>query len=64
MAKTNGGLATADEPAPIVEAEPGDCARPRSPGTVFVITADPRTEPKALPGPAPAYTTELTYRRS
>lgn len=40
---------TADEPAPIVEAAPGDCARPRSSEMIYVINGDPRKQSKGLP---------------
>ncbi|MGX1323735.1 hypothetical protein AB7M17_007188 [Bradyrhizobium sp. USDA 377] len=41
--------ATSDEQASIVEAERADLARPRSDETIYLINADPRTQPKPLP---------------
>lgn len=49
MSQETSDLATADAPAPILEAERDNSARPHSPETVYVIRASARTQRKALP---------------
>lgn len=50
MIQETSGLATAEAPAPIMEAErSNNSARPHSVETICVVNASPRSEPKALP---------------